>query len=370
MLNITLKLKKLALTITATAAAAAVLVFSDSVRQGVRQGLELCAQTVIPSLFLFTAAALFITRSGAASVLGRIVSPVTRLLFGIGDEKASVMLMSAVAGYPVGARLVDSLYTSGKISRAEALKMLTFCVNAGPAFIIVAVGEAVLDSRSDGWRLLAAHLSATAVLAAVVRFLPDRLFAKAPFKTKSAVQTMRNDALLSDIFVSSVSDAGSTMLSVCFFVVFFAGAGGGLSAVKTTFTDTLGQLLEVTSGIQVCTRNTLPLAAFLLGFGGLSVMFQVLSAAKNCIMPFWLLSVSRLLHGTLSAAFIALAEVIFPRTLETGTFGVAAEKAAVSASPAAAAALMLLCAVMLVFTQNVRVKQNRELDFSRMIFDD
>lgn len=350
MSGITVKLKKASVAVAAVAAMAAVLLFSNEFRQGIKVGLSLCSQTVIPSLFLFTAASLFITRSGIALILGRLISPVTGILFGLKGEKAMVMLMSAVAGYPVGAKLVDSLYTEGRISHAEALKMLTFCVNAGPAFIVTAVGESTLGSRSDGWRLLAAHLAATGILAAAVRFMPDRVFSKQDGKRNSAAK-FQNSTAISDIFVASVAEAGSTMLNVCFFVVFFAGISGGISAFGTTLSTAVGKFLEVTNGISDCTRGQLTLVAFLLGFGGLSVMFQVLSAAKNCRFPFWLLLCSRTLHGTLSAGIIAIAEIIFPRTLETGSFNTEAGKAAIGSDPAGAVALMLLCAVLLVFVQ-------------------
>lgn len=350
MSGITVKLKKAAVAAAAVGAIAAVLLFSNDLRQGVKVGLSLCVQTVIPSLFLFTAAALFITRSGIALSFGRLISPITRFLFGLKGEKATVMLMSAVAGYPVGAKLVDSLYTEGRISHADALKMLTFCVNAGPAFIVTAVGESVLGSRNDGWRLLAAHLAATCIIAAAVRFIPDCVFSRQDRKGSSDEKS-QNSTAISDIFVTSVAEAGSTMLNVCFFVVFFAGVSGGMSAFGAKWATYTGKFLEVTNGISDCTRGQLTIVAFLLGFGGLSVMFQVLSAAKNCRLPFWLLLCSRLLHGALSAGIIAIAEIIFPRTLETGSFNTGATTAAMGSDPAGAIALMLLCAVLLVFVQ-------------------
>ena len=48
---------------------------------GAVSGLLLCGQIVIPSLFPFMAAALFISKSGLADLMGRLAGPVAPRLF-------------------------------------------------------------------------------------------------------------------------------------------------------------------------------------------------------------------------------------------------------------------------------------------------
>ena len=355
MVNYTLKLKKAILTATAVGIAVAVLLFSNEIRQGVKNGLSLSAQSVIPSLFIFTAMSLFIIKSGAGQVLGRLISPVTRPLLGLNADQSSVFLISMVAGYPVGAKLLNSLYLDGKISRGKALKMLNFSINAGPAFIIVTVGEVFLKNRSDGYRLLICHLLATLILAVAVRFLPDRLFSN---DTKSKKQTLLKSqgSALSDIFVLSVLEAGKTMLNVTIFVVFFAGLTGGFSAFGFANTGRLTSLFEVTAGLSNITRSQLPFAAFLLGFGGISVIFQVISSAESLRPKFTILLLSRLLHGGLSYALAIIFDFFLPRDLMTGTFNVQPDTATVHTSPFATLSLLLLLIVMLFFLGSVKKK--------------
>ena len=126
MVNFTLKLKKAILTVTVVTMTVAVLLFSTEIRQGVVRGLSLSAQSVIPSLFIFTAMSLFIIKSGLGQILGRLICPVTRPLLDLSADQSAVFLISMVAGYPVGAKLLNSLYLDGKISRGKALKMLNF----------------------------------------------------------------------------------------------------------------------------------------------------------------------------------------------------------------------------------------------------
>ncbi len=358
-MGIVLKFRKTALLLSSSAVAVCVLIFSKNIRQGVAFGLSLCAERVIPSLFLFTAVSLFISYSGSGAVLGRLLSPVTRLLFGLEGDTATAWILSTVSGYPVGAKLIGRLFENGSISRAKALKTLMFSINAGPAFIVTAVGVGTLGSASDGRRLLVSHLLATFIMAAVAKFLPDRIFSKETVVTAKNTVQQPHTLCVSDALVQSVSDAGRTMLTVCTFVVFFGGVGGMLSALPQRVGNTLSRIFEVTVGVQGCTRSQLELVAFLLGFGGFSVIFQVKAAAGRLKPPLLLIFASRLVHGMLSAVIIALYEMLFPRVINTGSFGTAPDGIAVHTSPFAAAALMLLCAVLLMFIHNT-LKQNEK----------
>lgn len=347
---VVLKLKTAVLTVFAVLSAVAVLVLSSNVQVGIKKGLMLCANNVIPSLFLFTAVGLFISYSGVGSALGRIISPVTKVLFGLKGDAATVLLLSVVSGYPVGARLLNSLYKDGRITRPKALRMLTFSVNAGPSFIVTAVGLCMLKSTAVGVRLLVTHLTATVVIAILVRLLPDRAFGNEAPSCSDKAPASRT---LCDAFVSSVSDAGATMLSICAFVVFFSAVGEiVLTAIPTPHPEATG-LLEVTVGLTHCTVKQLPLIAFLLGFGGFSVIFQVMFAAKAIAPKMGLIMVSRTVHGILSAFIMILLNTLFPISIETGTFSTATATVSNNSLPAAVS-LLILCATVLMFWEKNR----------------
>ena len=321
------------------AVGALIYVYSVPVREGVKRGLLLCTDTVIPSLFLFTAAVMFISLSGAAEMLGKVLNRLSMPLFGLSGEQAVVMLLSFFSGYPVGARLINELYIKGAVDKLTANKMLFFCVNAGPAFVVTAVGEAMLGSRSDGIRLLTAHLCASVITAAGLKFIKHK-----PPKEVGAVPCDKNRSA-AESFVGAVSAAADVMFSVCSFVVLFSGISGLINTVLGgRIADTVCGLLEVTVGVSRCTRAQLPFVSFMLGFSGVSVMFQVMSAAKDIKPCFALIVLGRLLHGTVSAAIVFLLNEVFPRTVFVSA---GAPRAAVHGSPAAAAALMILCAVLL-----------------------
>ena len=146
-----------ALMLTVTAAA---LLFlnPESAANGMRSGLNLCATVVIPSLFPFLVVSAFLIRSGLSARIGRLLGPVTRLLFGLPGCTAAPVLMGMLGGYPVGVKAAAELYEQGQLTHAQSSRMICFCVNAGPAFTIGAVGAGMLGSVQAGVVLYACLL--------------------------------------------------------------------------------------------------------------------------------------------------------------------------------------------------------------------
>ena len=119
------------------AALGLLLARSAEAAQAVRDGLSLCAGSVIPALFPFLAVSGLLTAldAGASPALG----PLARLL-GCSQAGARAFLLGLTGSYPVGARTVAQLYRRGGISRREAGRLLMFSNNCGPAFILGVAG--------------------------------------------------------------------------------------------------------------------------------------------------------------------------------------------------------------------------------------
>ena len=140
------------------------LTCGNTAAQGVRDGISLCLASVIPALFPFFVAAQLLTSLGAAEVLGRAAGPLFRRLFGIDGAGAAAFLLGLIGGYPVGAKAAGSLVRQGFLSPEDGARLLTFCNNAGPAFILGIVGNGVFhSSRAGVWLYLLHAASATAV---------------------------------------------------------------------------------------------------------------------------------------------------------------------------------------------------------------
>ena len=65
--------------------------------------------------------------------------------------------LSVLSGYPMGAKLICTMYENKYISSNEAKKMLSFCSISGPMFIIGTVGVMMLQSFKAGFIILIAN---------------------------------------------------------------------------------------------------------------------------------------------------------------------------------------------------------------------
>ena len=101
-------------------AAASVFLRPGAAAGGVLRGLSVCYETVIPALFPFLVLSRLLLESRAASALGLLLRPYTRLL-GLHSPKApAAMLCGVLGGFAGGAKAVDVLYRTGELTAAEA----------------------------------------------------------------------------------------------------------------------------------------------------------------------------------------------------------------------------------------------------------
>ena len=181
--------------------------------EGAVKGLLLSGRVIIPSLFPFTACVLFIMKSGGLSLLD-FANPFTKRVFRLSPLQFSLMLLSFKGGYPVGAKRLNEAVKTGKISKENAGIMLNYCVNAGPAFIVLAVGGGILGSKKIGYILLLAHIISSLILSLVFgHFIKN---------DNTDSENTAESFSPADNFVVSVCEAASAIFSVCAYVILFS----------------------------------------------------------------------------------------------------------------------------------------------------
>ena len=299
------------------------------------QGMALWAKAVLPALFPFLILTGLLTKLGAAQKLADRLSPLTEKI-GLPGSAAYCLLVSLLSGYPVGSRTVADLYKGGAITREQAKRMSVLCSTSGPMFLVGSVGGAMFGSAAAGAVLLAAHLlavigvylalyfanrrkkrnihagqKAPAPHAGLKKTMPPHTLrvqnkTAAPQTTASpALENKRNKTAAphpdtDGILAASVQSGVLTVLCVGGFIAFFfvlmqalsdlhisaplerllsfplsaagsEGAAAGLTA----------GLLEATQGCASIAASgaplALPLCAFLVTFGGGSILAQQLA---------------------------------------------------------------------------------------------
>ncbi len=273
------------------------------VRAAVLEGLALCVRSVIPALFPFLAVSSLLLSLGFGEWLS---APLAGLmsLYGIGGAGASALVLGLVGGYPVGARAAASLVREGLLSRDEGTRLLTFCNNANPAFVMNVLGLGVFGSFRTGlwlWLIhLAAALAAGLALGRPKKGTPrrDRIPAAAP-----GLRAVR----LPSALVTAVRSAAEAMLGVCAFVVFFYVLALPLRRIGGLGGTVCAGALELFSAAPLLPndRTGFVLAAALAGWGGLSVHCQTMAVLGDEGLPAFPCVKGKALQAALSAAFAA-----------------------------------------------------------------
>ena len=313
-------------------ATAALVLWPEQSMGAMRDGLTLCGNVILPSLFPFFVLSSLVVELGMSRYLGKLLEPVMAPLFRVNGNCAAALALGAVGGYPVGARTAIQIYETGQCSRAEAERMLAFCNNSGPAFILGVVGAGVFGSGAAGLLLCLAHLLASLLVGVLFRFYRPGEGPRAGRRRGPEFQA----ASFSRAFTRSVTGALTSTLNICAFILFFtvflrildhAGVLSGAAKLLSTLLAPLGMdqtwaerlltgLVEVSSGVSSLTDGTLSgrlsMAAFMLGWAGVSVHCQVLAFLGDSGLSVRTYLAGKLLHGGLSALLARLLFRLIP----------------------------------------------------------
>ena len=273
---------------------ALLLLCSADAAQAVRDALALCVQSVIPALFpFFVVSSLFIDL-GCAAVLGRSLAPVMHRLFGVSGAGGTAFLLGIIGGYPVGGRTASELYRSGQCEREECERLLAFCNNAGPSFILGIAGLGCFGSVRVGAWLYLIHVGAAVMVGLLFRSTSRQM--GRPEKT----ETPR----WADALIEAVRGGAMSMVNICAFVVFFLVILRLFSRFTGIQHGAILGIVEMTNGILRLAndRRGFIWAAGLLGWGGLSVHCQTAAVLSGSGLSLKRYFIGKALQAAISMA--------------------------------------------------------------------
>ena len=275
-------------------------------------GLFLCANTVIPSLFPFMVISELMIASGIGDLLGRYLMRPMSFLFGISGNGACALILGMLCGFPVGTKCAVSLYDKGEISKEECERLLSFCNIPSISFTVNIVGQRIFGDSSVGW-LFYAILVASSIALGMIGADKSRslTFSRSPSRTK------RQQRLSASCFVRAVEGSARSTLTICAYVVFFSSFVGVLDVVFNALNAPLMLktlicgALEMTNGAVACEAFESPpvrgaLCALFVGWSGISVHFQMLSICDGKGLRLGRYIVNKLLQGIICSVIVAL----------------------------------------------------------------
>ncbi len=275
--------------------------------------INLCLDTIIPSLFPFFVCSGLLSALGFSSLCSRFLSPIMRPLFSLPGSGAITFILGLVSGYPVGASSAADLYTSGQCTKCEAERMTAFCNNSGPLFVIAVVGQSFLGNVRFGYILYASHILSAILVGLIFRFYKDSGNNISLTLPPAPQMGIKNAALgLGSVIDNSVFST----LKVCGFVLFFAVLTNSIPS--SPLTPFVYSFLEITGGINLLSQLDMALniklsiISFFLAFSGLSVVFQVSSIILPRGISLWPYIWGKFMQGIFSFVITFILVKKFP----------------------------------------------------------
>lgn len=317
------------------------LIFSKSNLSAVKFSLSLWVNSVIPSLFPFFVATELLMHTNIIKYFGFLFKNLMRPLFNLNGECAFVFIIGIISGYPIGANLACEFRKKNICSKIECERLLSFTNNSGPLFIIGAVGISMFGNTIIGILLFLTHLLSSITVGIIFRFWNTKnnisLYSSLQNDVISKKSTYASFSNLGEILAESIKSATSTIFMIGGFIVIFACVISILKSsgfftilsvcfspifnfinIDTSFiTPIFTSFLEITNGISLISNIHIKaisiniiLTAFFLGFGGFSILLQVLSIVSKTDLSIKPYIIGKFLHGLIASfytfAFIQL----------------------------------------------------------------
>lgn len=303
-----MKIKKLAAYAAVIALTALIIINPENAMQAVRDALALCMETIIPSLFPFFVCSGLLIYSGFAQTLSNIFSPVMRPVFGINGSGAAAFVLGLISGYPLGASTTCSLYEGGYITEEEAERLLGFCNNSGPLFILGAVGASMFGNPKIGWIIYLSHIAAAFIVGIIFRFGRKEYDVISP-----QTPILNPKRSIGEIFSIVMSNSVASMLNVCGVIIFASTAAKlilGFFPCDRWYTALITGIFEFASGSSAAAAlpagefERILLSAFIVGFAGISVHLQVMSITSKYHLSLKKYITGKILHAGISTVIV------------------------------------------------------------------
>ncbi len=282
------------------------LIYRTEAAQGVKSALSQAVTGVIPSLFIFIALSNVIT---SLDLLEPIYSRIpTEKLFALNRSSSQAIFCGLLCGFPIGAVVVNSLYTGGKITKPEAERLLAVSSCPSPAFLIGAVGG-YYSSTAYGVGLYMVSVLSCLLFGVITgrKSVPSTTDSS---KNKAAAKVGFTRAVC-----ESVNKAGLTSLTITAYITFFSVMREVISAMLpfTAIQDITAAMLEFSHGAYY--GSTLGgirgycITGFAIGFSSLSIFMQTSNSAPSLSMkPFFC---SKLMSAGLCTLYSAVYWYLF-----------------------------------------------------------
>ena len=309
------------------------VLFSTSNLNATKNGLNLWVTSVVPSLFPFFVATELLTYTNIPFLLGMLFNIFMKPLFNVKGEGSFAFIMGVISGYPVGAKIVCDFREKKIMSKEECERLLSFTNNSNPLFIIGTIGISMFGNTLIGILLFITHILSSLTVGLIFRFWKKNYIYEE--KDNSIINYSKeiHYSELGEILSNSIFNAISSTMMIGGFIVLFSVI---ISIFKTSkllnilvfinspfckifkipssfIAPLFIGLLELTNGISLISSIHIKaislniiFTSFLLGVGGISIFFQILSIVSKTDLSIKPYIIGKLLQGIIASFYTFL----------------------------------------------------------------
>ena len=255
---------------SALAVCVLMIAFSDVAVQSAKEGIALWTSSILPAMLPFFICVNFMSGIGLIALLPPGIFP---------------FAMSALSGYPMGAKIVGDMCRSGIIDTDGAIRLMSYCSTSGPVFMIGAVGIGMLGSQPAGYVIAASHYAG----ALINRIVYSHIYRNSTCILYDAEKGIE-DCDLMETLTRSIFSGFKSMAVILAYIIFFmfimelADLSGVFECISSDIICVLIKgFAEMTvgcsnlAGMECSLGTCCALASAVISWGGLSILGQSMS---------------------------------------------------------------------------------------------
>lgn len=277
-----------------------------------KEGMQLWLNVLLPVLLPFLILTGILIHTNMAGKLLQPVEVIWNKVLGVSAAGAYAVIVGALCGYPVGAKITSDLYENHQISESEAKYLLTFTNHASPVFVRTYLCHICLKDQIPARTVFGIFALSDLTIMLLFRFVVYRnkiQFLSADKKKKTSVSSSSGAFL--DV---SIMNGFETITRLGGYILMFAILSACISRWYIPHNVPgylLTGILELTTGLYRLQPLILPditksiLAVFLTASGGVCIAAQTRSlVTKELSVRSYI--VAKLLNGVIAVILILL----------------------------------------------------------------
>ena len=297
------------------------VIFPKNLSFFVIEALDICIKNIIPSLFPLIFINQILSRTGIISNIGKYFSFAITPLFGVPKELCGAFITGLISGIPNGAHATGITYSLNLCSKTDAERCIALSNNCSIPFLLTVTGINLFGGTKNSLIFIMSQIISLILTALVLKIVFNK---KNNYQNTIMTIPPKSKYRFSSTVCKSIAESCTVMLNICgFIIIFYIISGLIISALNLDNISSviIKGMLEVSSGIIGTGKIAFPLniiiCSAIIGFSGLSAIFQVTDASLKYGLSAKQYVFSRIVNGIIMPVVTALIVLVAPANTVT-----------------------------------------------------